>query len=123
MVKSLVKQGKLEQGRDKILRKPDHSNAIVGVFRRSAKGFGFVRPPTSAESRPGLHTGRGDRDASSGDEVAVKIVKRSRRAGINIEGKIVQVLTRASGVFVGTYFEEGGTGFVQIDGTTFQDPI
>ena len=33
------------------------------------------------------------------------------------------MLTRASGVFVGTYFEEGGTGFVQIDGTTFRDPV
>ena len=63
------------------------------------------------------------RDASSGDEVAVKITRRSRRDGMNVEGRIVEVLSRASGVFVGTYFEEGDTGFVQIDGTTFREPI
>ena len=63
------------------------------------------------------------RDASSGDEVAVKITKRSRREGMNVEGRIVEVLTRASGTFVGTYFEAGDTGFVKIDGTTFREPI
>ena len=42
---------------------------------------------------------------------------------MNPEGRIVQVLARASGVFVGTYFEDGGAGFVKIDGTTFHDPI
>ena len=42
---------------------------------------------------------------------------------MNVEGRIVQVLARASGIFVGTYFEEGGAGFVKIDGTTFHEPI
>ena len=123
-VKQLVKEGKIDLAKDKRLRRPDQAGLIVGVFRRSAKGFGFVRPPTSAEKTDQVFIPvEATRDASSGDEVAVKIVKRSRRDGFNIEGKIVQVLTRASGVFVGTYFEEGGTGFVQIDGTTFQDPV
>ena len=30
---------------------------------------------------------------------------------------------RASGIFVGTYFEAGDTSFVKIDGTTFREPI
>ncbi len=123
-VKQLVKEGKIDLAKDKRLRRPDQAGLIVGVFRRSAKGFGFVRPPTSAEQTDQVFIPvEATRDASSGDEVAVKIVKRSRRDGFNIEGKIVQVLTRASGVFVGTYFEEGDTGFVQIDGTTFRDPV
>ena len=42
---------------------------------------------------------------------------------MNVEGRIVEVLARASGMFVGTYFEEGGAGFVKIDGTTFHEPI
>ena len=42
---------------------------------------------------------------------------------MNPEGRIVQVLARASGLFVGTYFEDGGAGFVKVDGTTFHDPI
>ena len=42
---------------------------------------------------------------------------------MNPEGRIVQVLARASGLFVGTYFERGRGGYVKIDGTTFHDPI
>ena len=53
----------------------------------------------------------------------VKITKRPKTPGMNAEGRIVQVLARASGLFVGTYFEEGGAGFVQVDGTTIHDPI
>ena len=55
--------------------------------------------------------------------MAVKITKRPRRPGMNLEGRIVEILARASGAFVGTYFEEGDAGFVQIDGTTFNEPI
>ena len=42
---------------------------------------------------------------------------------MNLEGRIVEIISRASGAFVGTYFEEGDAGFVQIDGTTFNEPI
>ena len=73
---------------------------IVGLFRRSAKGFGFVRPHTSTSKTDHIYIPvEATRDASSGDEVAVKITKRSRREGMNVEGRIVEVLTRASGIF------------------------
>jgi ribonuclease R len=123
-VKRLVKEGKLQLAKDKTLSLPDRAGMTVGVFRRSAKGFGFVR----------LQAPRGridqvyipidaTKDASSGDEVAIEITRPSRRAGVNPEGRIVKVLSRAAGVFVGTYFEAGGSGFVQVDGTTFREPI
>src|SRR3954454_9775429 len=47
-VKGLVKEGKLDLGKDKTLRRPDQSGMVIGLFRRSAKGFGFVRPHSSA---------------------------------------------------------------------------
>ncbi|MFO0889721.1 MAG: ribonuclease R [Isosphaeraceae bacterium] len=123
-VKALVKEGKLEVRRDKALRRPDHSDAIVGIFRRSARGFGFVRP-TGADSRAEqiYISPEAAGDASSGDEVAVKITKRPKRPGMNVEGRVIQILSRASALFVGTYFESGGAGFVKIDGTTFHDPV
>jgi ribonuclease R len=123
-IKQLVKQNKLEVARDKTLRKPDHSQAIVGLFRRSAKGFGFVRPHTTSPRSEQIYIApEGAGDASSGDEVVVKITKRPRRPGMNLEGRIVQILARASGLFVGTYFEDGMAGYVKIDGTTFHQPI
>ena len=123
-VKRLVKEGKLDLAKDKTLRRPEQAGVIVGLFRRSAKGFGFVRPANSTSKIDHIYIPvESTRDASSGDEVAVKITKRSRREGMNVEGRIIDVLTRASGTFVGTYFEVGETGFVKIDGTTFRDPI
>jgi ribonuclease R len=124
LVKSLVKEGKLELARDKTLRKPDHSGAIIGLFRRTSKGFGFVRPHTSTARADQIYIAPdASGDASSGDEVVVKITKRPKQAGMNLEGRIVQVVARASSLFVGTYLEDGAAGFVKIDGTTFTEPI
>ena len=123
-VKGLVKAGRLDVGKDKTLRKAGAPGAIVGTFRRTSKGFGFVRP-AKAQGRghdifippdAGL-------DASTGDEVAVAITRRAHTPGFNNEGRVIRVLARASGVFVGTYFEDAGDGFVKVDGTTFHGPI
>jgi ribonuclease R len=123
-VKGLVKEGKLELGRDKTLKKPDRAGAIIGLFRRSSKGFGFVRPHKALSSADQIYIPPdAARDASSGDEVVVKITKRPKRPGMNLEGRVVQIVARASGLFVGTYFEDGGAGYVKVDGTTFHAPI
>ncbi|WP_165066973.1 ribonuclease R [Paludisphaera rhizosphaerae] len=123
-IKGLVKEGKLDVGRDKTLAKAETSGAIIGLFRRSAKGFGFVRPHGANSKAEQIYIPvEGAKDASSGDEVAVKIVKRARREGTNDEGRIIQIVARASGAFVGTYREEGGAGYVKVDGTTFHDLI
>ena len=123
-VKTLIKQGQLDVAKDKTLRKPDLSGTVIGLFRRSAKGFGFVRPHKTSEKADQIYIPpEASRDASSGDEVVVKITKRPRTPGLNPEGRVIQVLARASGVFVGTYFEDSDAGFVKIDGTTFHGPI
>ncbi len=123
-VKRLVKEGKLDIAKDKTLRSPDRAGLVIGVFRRSARGFGFVRPHSGRDREDPIYVSADAAgDASTGDEVAVKVVKRPRRPGTNAEGRIVQILARAAGLFVGTYFEEAGAGFVRIDGTTFNEPI
>jgi ribonuclease R len=123
-VKRMVKEGQLEIAKDKRLSKPNMKGAIIGVFRRSAKGFGFVRPHHSTEKSDQIYIPiDASRDASSGDEVVVKITKRPKGQGMNPEGRIIQVVERASGIFVGTYFVEEGAGYVRVDGTTFREPI
>ena len=123
-VKGLVKLGQLELAKNKTLSKPSTTGLVIGVYRRSAKGFGFVRPHQSSAKTEQIYIPiDSGRDASSGDEVAVKITKRSKTPGMNPEGRVVQILARASGLFVGTYFEQAGAGFVKIDGTTFRDPV
>ncbi len=128
IVKSLVKAGQVELGKDKSIHKSDPSaqaGNVVGTYRRTSKGFGFVRPSqgTGAKSEHIFIPVDAGRDASSGDEVLVRLVRKAKGAGFNAEGRIVQVINRASGLFVGTYFERGDAGMVKIDGTTFNAPI
>jgi ribonuclease R len=125
-VKGLIKAGKLDIAKNKTLRKGGgpSSGTISGTFRRSSKGFGFVRPNGSTDKAEQIFIPHdAGRDASTGDEVTVKIVKKSKGAGFNPEGRVLQVVTRGSGLFVGNYFERNGAGYVKIDGTTFADPV
>src|SRR5207244_12923608 len=61
-------------------------------------------------------------DASSGDEVLVRLRKKPS-GDDNPTGEIVQVLERATRQFVGTYFERDGDGYVRVDGTVFSHSI
>ncbi|MGE3243375.1 MAG: ribonuclease R [Pirellulales bacterium] len=101
------------------------TNHVVGTFRKAAAGFGFVRPEGTLRSEgrdadvfiPMDKTG----DAAEGDIVSVRLEKRGRMG--KIEGRIIDVIERATSRFVGVYFEQAGMGLVQIDGKLFQKPI
>jgi len=141
-VKRLVKSGKLAFGPShlvcptatdhpgaKVGKQPAKGNKpkhVVGVFRRAQGGFGFVRP----EGTP-AQQGRdadifvpesGSGDASSGDTVRIRISQSRGRQG-KTEGRIIDVVQRATNRFVGTYSEQAGMGLVQIDGKVFTNPI
>jgi ribonuclease R len=126
---------------------------VVGVFQRTKKGFGFVRPsPASSEeddqrrnATPGeagevkdiFVPAKYTLDAASGDVVAVEVkharhpppAGRPGKHGARPDtrpgprGRVVEVLQRQTRQFVGTYFESEGSAFVQIDGTLFAEPI
>ncbi|MGO9112827.1 MAG: ribonuclease R family protein, partial [Thermoguttaceae bacterium] len=116
-------------------KRSEHSRPrIVGVFQRTQKGFGFVRPsPASLEGdgqRPKETSGdvkdifvpaKYTLDAASGDVVAVEV--KHVRGAPGPRGRVVEVLERQTRQFVGTYFESEGSAFVQIDGTLFAQPI
>ena len=146
-VKKLLKMGKIVMGGGKtlalptrlgkiepvrILKRPEGAaekrdeNLIRGIFKRHARGFGFLRPMDklgAGSKQFDLFISPGDSaDASTGDEVLVKRVKSTKSKGAG-EARIVEVLKRAAGKFVGTYYEERGKGWVRIDGTQFPEPL
>ncbi|WP_435019250.1 ribonuclease R [Tundrisphaera sp. TA3] len=125
-VKRLIRGERLELGKNKTILKASAitSGTVTGTFRRSSKGFGFVRTPLSpAKADQIFIPPEAARDASTGDEVLVRIVRKSKGPGYNPEGRVIKVVSRASGLFVGTYEEREGTGYVVIDGTTFHGAI
>ena len=99
---------------------------MVGIFRRAAGGYGFVRPlEAAAGDRSGdIHIAAvSAHDAATGATVRVRIARGRdvRRPGP--AGEIVEVVTRRTTRFVGGYFEAAGSGWVRIDGTNFARPV
>ena len=93
-------------------KRSEHARSrIVGVFHRTQKGFGFVRPlPTESEEigRQQKETGevqdvfipaRYTLDAAGGDVVAVEVKKA--KGGPGPRGRVVEVIERQTRQFVG----------------------
>lgn len=121
-------QAKSDQRREKksAAKSGGSKDHFTGTFRRAAGGFGFVRPEGTlrAEGRdadvfiPENKTG----DAANGDIVSVRLEKTRGRMG-KFEGRIIDVVERATNRFVGVYFEQAGMGLVQVDGKIFTNAI
>ncbi|HVU90425.1 MAG TPA: ribonuclease R [Pirellulales bacterium] len=129
-IKKLVKRGLLTYGPNHLVQAGagvPAQNRITGVFRRAAAGFGFVRPSgVGAEHtrEQDIYIAADDSgDAASGDTVLVRMTKDRGGRFRNPRGAIVEVLERDTHSFVGTYFEAGGLGMVQVDGTVFAKPV
>ena len=141
-IKRLVKEGRLAYGPGHLVcpvdaehpaseagrspRKRDSSKHLVGTFRRASGGFGFVRPEgTPAQSGRDADIfipANGAGDAANGDTVRIRLSNKKGRMG-KPEGRVVDVVERATNRFVGVYFEQGGMGLVQVDGKVFANPI
>lgn len=117
--RSKSKSGKTKHGTDK-------KNHIVGTFRRVGSGDGFVRPentPASAGRDADIHVAqKASLDAASGDTVRIKIDAKSGYKG-KPEGRVLDVVERATSRFVGVYLEDSGMGLVDVDGKVFTKPI
>jgi ribonuclease R len=138
-IKQLVRQRKLAYATSHLVRPATvaDQSRLVGKFRRFAAGHGFVILPSGGpgkEKPPDIYIpAKCTHDAATGDTVLVRLRKggSARRFGRTgqpggdqkQEGEIVEVLERDTHRFVGVYFESGGMGMVQIDGTVFAQPI
>jgi len=102
-------------------------NQVVGVFRRTEGGYGFVRPagtsPADARAFDVYIPSHKSGDAATGDVVMVELGRRGAGQHPGPRGEIVKIVRRQSRDFVGTYFESAGLGYVEVDGTIFSRPI
>ena len=101
LVKRLVKEGRLAWGAGHYVMPPGKVKTpgrVVGVFRRTAAGNGFVRPAGTAAAAgrtkdifiPRNRT----LDAASGDTVMIRLrAKRDREGGPT--GEIIEIVERA----------------------------
>lgn len=114
------------EGEPKKKKSKHDKGHITGVFRRTSKGNGYVRPLGTAREKgreADIYISESAcRDAADGDTVAVRLSKRRGPKG-GIAGEIAEVIERDTHRFVGVYDEREGSGIVRIDGKIFADPI
>lgn len=99
--------------------------SFLGIVHRIKSGSAYIilREPKPAHLKEDVYVAQNDlRDAQNGDEVLIKLLQR-RKSGGQRCGYVVEVVERATNVFVGAYFEDGESGWVQIDGKEFPEPV
>ncbi len=133
-IKRLAREGKISYGEKRLVKRPETTSRtvkaerglITGEFRRSAKGYGFVRPvgtpPSAGREHDIFIPLRKTGDASAGDVVKVRL-KPARRGETKQSGTIVEIVQRETNQFVGVYLERGGQAYVQIDGNVVAEPV
>ena len=102
---------------------------VTGVFRRTASGFGFVRPQgaTRGDRSGDIYIpARSTMDAADRDVVRVRLSRshaRGKGGQLRQAGEIVEILERDTHQFVGTYKERQGGALVDVDGKVFAQSI
>jgi ribonuclease R len=130
-IKKLVKKGKLAFGVNHLVIKstatPRDPDLVVGTFRRTAAGFGFVRPSTATADAGRTQdiyiSARKSQDAANGDLVRVRVKSRTAGPEERVRGEIIEIVERDTHQFVGNYLTHQGTPMVRIDGRVFAEPI
>lgn len=127
----LIATDRVRKTPDGVLRRVGSRELLQGTIKKAAGGFGFLiqkltKPPSpDAPPVPDIYIAAEDLgEAHTGDEVLVQLVKGGRhRQDSRARGRVVEILTRTTRVFVGTYLEIDGQSFVQVDGTTLNAPV
>jgi ribonuclease R len=128
VVDALVAAGRIRRSSKGELRARAAAGLIEGTIKKTLGGAGFLIPrqvpgaPVPADPRANdVFVAPHDlKDAHTGDEVLVQLHSGDRG---RLRGRVVEILERATRTFVGTYLEQDGQGFVQVDGTTLNEPV
>ena len=110
------------------------ANEVVGVFRKTAAGFGFVTPEDSTATDrsedifiPKTKT----LDAANLDTVQIRFSRsrdnssrgKKKSSHNRLSGRIIKVIKRRTRQFVGSYHETGELGYVVVDRGAFDAHI
>lgn len=124
-IEGLVEAGRIRQDKHGRMKLRGATGTVTGILRKISSGAAFVIPSERMPELKGADvyvTARDLGDAQTGDEVLVRILARRRSNGQRC-GIVDRIVKRATSVFVGTWSETGGQGYVQVDGGQFSSPI
>ncbi len=126
-VDQLAEAGQVVVGSSDTVALPPIGREVVGRFRLTDRGFGFVIPD-QANAHGDLFVPPGQNNgALTGDRVRAAVrTERGRGRGSDRSphvGRIVEIIQRGQTRFVGTLRKHGRTWTVDIDGKVLTDPV
>ncbi|MBZ0173119.1 MAG: VacB/RNase II family 3'-5' exoribonuclease, partial [Phycisphaerales bacterium] len=107
---------------------PDRGE-LTGIFRGSAKGFGFVEPAVKSADGDVFIPERDTNGALSGDTVKIyyeRDFRREKRLGSlnkQFAGEVIEILQRRRANFTGEIGKQGDTWLAYPDGKELTDPV
>lgn len=123
-IDQLESDRKLQRGRDGRIRLPEMGNEVVGIFRQTRRGFGFVLPEQTCREGDlhiSVHETGG---ALTGDRVrAVVTGRRDRGRFQQPSGRIEEVLKRSQTVFAGKLVRKHGRWMIEPDGRSLRSDV
>lgn len=131
-IQQLVDEGELtvdSSGRVRLPSLADAGGEIVGEFKGTDRGFGFVKPESKTREGDVFIPPGSTLDALTGDIVRVVVSRDKRRErrgdteGPQFVGEVVEVVERKRSCFTGEIFKQGPLWLVQPDGREMRDQI
>ena len=103
---------------------PAMPHRVIGTFRASARGFGFI-VPLEANAYGDLYVAPTDTAGAMSDDIVVaRAVKKGMRDGqTRYSGIVVEIIERGSRKFVGTLQRNEDTWYVVPEGKGFFKPV
>ncbi|USN98071.1 MAG: VacB/RNase II family 3'-5' exoribonuclease [Phycisphaeraceae bacterium] len=107
---------------------PDRGE-LTGIFRGSAKGFGFVEPAIKSADGDVFIPEHATNGALSGDTVKIEYerdFRREKRLGSlqkQFAGEVIEILKRRRANFTGEIGKQGDTWLAYPDGKELTDPV
>lgn len=128
---ALRDEGKLDIDDDGVVTLPHMPDRgeLTGIFRGSAKGFGFVEPAVKSADGDVFIPERDTNGALSGDTVKIyyeRDFRREKRLGSlnkQFAGEVIEILQRRRANFTGEIGKQGDTWLAYPDGKELTDPV
>jgi ribonuclease R len=122
-VKLLADRGALVVDGSGRVKLPVMGDEITGVFRKNARGFGFIIPDIAYREGDLFIPPDEVSDALTGDTVRAQVVRGVRRGEADTTGRIVEVIKRKRKSFAGELEKRGGQWLVFPDGKELTQPV
>ncbi|MAE63411.1 MAG: hypothetical protein CMJ18_03995 [Phycisphaeraceae bacterium] len=107
-------------------RRTGRRGDVIGTFRLSRRGFGFVEPESATVTEDLFVPEGSTGGALTGDRVRARLIYAQRRAKAGRSpfiGRIIEIVERAAHRYVGNLARRGRAWVVVVDGRKLTDPV